>query len=139
MKTKTIYVASDGARFDSEDEARGYEDLLAAVGRIMGKLNPAPDSLDFGNGKFAIDQDLWVVVGVREDLRVLTARFAPESLKRHVAEGSSVDGCAFVASNIGGPAGEALNAAWFRLQCIRGDKEYGQPYYAAHGLDRTGR
>ena len=143
MKQVLIYQASDGARFDSPDECRKYETLLADVQAAMSALAPKPDTCEFVNGGGFVQHDQASVFRARLALHEL-AKAGP--LKEWIADQKIIHGktdyqlaveChpSWQMRMLDG-ACRPLERAYGRLACIDEQfREWGQQYFVAHPND----
>jgi hypothetical protein len=118
VRTITVYEADDGSRWNTPDEARMRDVLIADEARMRDvliaecetfaarEMRPRPDNTDFANGHGFVLQP----PGARERLLAWLR-----------AKGANRDSS--------GPIGKLL----WRLQCMDDlNREWGQPYFALH-------
>lgn len=133
MKKIIKYKADDGREFLNEDECMEYETQERFIKSIISVLPEPPDDCGFSNGEGYIQHEPVIVNAVktqllREALRHSDHKWLQESIDKddiHPSWAARIMGDC-VKSN-------ALNRAWYRIQCIDNRyREWGQPYYANH-------
>lgn len=141
MKSKTIYVAEDGTRFETAKEATTADRLIVRLQKATKPLGKKPSDphCDFSNGGGYIQHDMKVVLLCRIAV-VKILREGP--LKWYMAERTEKEG---LKDSDWHPSGilsrviddsdlpDRVKNIWYRFSCIdvKG-REWGQPYFALH-------
>lgn len=134
MKVITVYVASDGTRWDRREDAEKRDRLVEWVEEIMRPIGNRPDGMGFSNGGYFVQHKIDTLTIVRIQLFVATKSVLGKTIAEHEAAGEKamdfhpswfmrmLDGC-----------DSPIADAWNRFWCIdENGREWGQPYYAKH-------
>lgn len=124
MKQIQRWIADDGKIFDSQFECERYEKILNKVNTFLSTL-PDVNKYNISNGSGYIQHEK----GTYKKIEKIIVSLANEYFKPkekftkfnyylgRVIDDSSID---------------CLNKLTYRLQSMKDDKEYGQPYFACH-------
>jgi hypothetical protein len=123
MKAVTVFVASDGSRWDSEAEAVARDVLDAAVRDVEQRL-PTPPS-DSGE-RIAVDPEVFRAAKTAV-VELCRAEYPNEAVFQH--DPMDIHPFSFAGrllDDVGGP----LRRIWWRFMCYRDGWMYQQPYFA---------
>jgi hypothetical protein len=135
MKTKTIYIADDGSRWDTEEKAAERDRLCIDVVRVIAPLGPKPNDrhCSFSNGHGFLQHNPDTVKSVRAMLAELSRKSLVHWFKaQREAHGKEPDMMTVHPSWICRMMEESgpRNDAWVRIWCIDDlGREWGQPFY----------
>lgn len=136
MPTATIiYTTADGTRFDTEEEAKAHEVLVAKINAAMAPLGETPEAVEDGKG--------WLQhrpANVAKAKSTLCKLIAPQleadwphlakAMRQTPQEVHPMSLVGRILSDFGGP----LNNAWGRFGRIDGQgREHQQSYFALNG------
>lgn len=137
MKERVIYVADDGARFDTKSAARARDALICEVAKAMKPLGPEINDphLHFANGHGYVQHDVAKVAEARANIMPITRRLLAswfkDQLQRHKRDPGDAHPSWFCRMLDG--EHRPLDKAWTRLWRIDAQgREWGQPYFADH-------
>ncbi|HSE45000.1 MAG TPA: hypothetical protein VLA89_06695 [Gemmatimonadales bacterium] len=130
MKTKTYYLADDGAECTSKSSARARNRLLKEIDAAMSPLGPPVKdrACRFANGGGYRQHAIADVMKAKRAFIKIAKREVPDKIWNHPAEkihplswaGRLLDDCS-----------PTLYQAWCRFGCIDNKgREWGQAYYA---------
>lgn len=133
MRSQTIFVANDGSRWDTAEQALARDALIVEVDRIMAPMGKRPEGSDFANGAGCIQHVPATLALVRSRLyeasRPALGWWYDDQKKRHGRE--PVDAHASWFTRMLDGKNGPLSTAWYRFQCIdQSGREWGQPYFA---------
>jgi hypothetical protein len=121
MKALTIYVATDGSRWDDPVKCAERDVLDARVKAIEATIPAVPSS-----GHVVVDEAA-MLAAKRAVVDICRELFPKQTVFRHdAAEIHPFSFAGRFLSEVGGP----LNRIWFRFSCCNGPLMYEQPYYA---------
>jgi hypothetical protein len=129
MQAVTIYQASDGQRFDSEQKCREYEALVGIIVGVMSTLRPASG---LQSGEF-VQQDRAQCLTVKRRLvEVARTMYDPKSYPVFAHDADEIHPMSGAGRILTDGAPECLSRAWCRLMRINWDsyREYDQPFFA---------
>lgn len=140
MKTKVIYIAADGKRFDSEEQCARYEILLGHVGKAMSNLFYNKEEIHKGNAFKHNLKDIETSFKEVLDICALTIKNYSRvflGVKNGIWQFSH----ALAIISDYSQDYPCLSNALYRFSCMNFTSgiEYEQPYYAKHEEDFKGR
>lgn len=135
MKTKTIYEAEDGSRFESKKACEEYEGELRKYQKAMLPLEPRPEL----SGEQYFQHDREICLKAKRDVIALAKNTVkdkiwdnpPDEIHPMSFAGRLIDDCGHA----------ALRHAWGRFCSIdfSTGREYQQPYFTLHPEEATER
>jgi hypothetical protein len=130
---KSVYVASDGSRWDHPNQAIARDNLDVAVQEIEATFPAPPNDPDV---RIAVDPDI-ISAAKRNVVELCRIMFPHESVFQFEPDLVHPMGYAgrFLSENNCGP----LNRVWYRFCCYRDGYLYNQPFYALNPHAFTGR
>ena len=151
MKSKTVFIADDGMRYDTKAEAQVNESLTTKIARAIAPLGPRPrdPKCEFDNGGGYLPHDPAVVLACRVDVvKILKVGPLKQDLdlcgEPHMHQGLPLEqyhpmgwlGRVIDDSDLP----RAVKDAWYRFQCIDDQgREWGQVYFALNPTKGTQR
>lgn len=141
MKELTVYVAEDGARFDTRDSCGAHDLLVSRCRDIEAQLRPTPkdDHLEFANGGGYVQQLDAAYTKVKDELLMLYSEHCDysHSTMRHIDEARrrpcGEAGFSMIPRLFDSGDTRPIDRIWHRLVCIDSRcREWGQPYFATH-------
>lgn len=131
MKTKTYYLASDGAECESPKAAKARNALLIEIARALAPLGPKVKDrgCQFANGHGYRQHKKADVLKAKTALIAIAKRLVPDKIWANPPE--EIHPMSF-AGRLLDDSSPTLYEAWQRFMCIdeRTWREWGQPYYA---------
>jgi len=139
MKIITKYRADDGTEFNSEAEAVNHDALCLEIKEVISDLPKRPSNgYKFENGEGFIQHQPHVFWGVRDALIAIGKRYInygwlDKTLKDRDIHPSWV-------LRLFDEQCPALSRAWYRIMCTdKKLREWGQPYFADHPDEASGK
>ena len=132
MEQITKFKAIDGTEFYSENECLDYENLIARVNAIMGKLPVRPNDTDFINGEGFIQHEKSDLITTRIAILEICKEYINHKWVQQTMDNETVHP-SWVGRLLGDYGIKPLEKAWDRFYCIDNHfREWGQPYFAAN-------
>ncbi len=123
MRAHTVWIASDGSRWDDQNQAIARDCLDAAVGAIEATLPTPPDD---SHKRIALDPDTFKAAKVAVVELCRAAYPNEEVFRRDPLEIEPFSYAGRFLSEVGGP----LSRIWHRFMCSSDGWMYEQPYFA---------
>ena len=139
MKKITKYRADDGTEFNSEAEAVNHDALCLEIKEVMSELPKRPSNgCKFENGEGFIQHQPHVFFGVRHALLAIGKRYIELGWIDQAIKDRNIHPSWVI--RLFDERCPALSRAWYRIMCTdKKLREWGQPYFADHPDEASGK
>lgn len=131
MQAITMYVANDGSKHETAEQAQARDDLIIDTHVALRSLKPVPDASGFSNGSGYVQQSPDAVRECKRQLLAIAKRTIGGYDHMWDAPVDEVHPMGIAGRVINDAGAPPLDRAWYRLCCIDAEcREWGHPYFA---------